>query len=578
MEHRTTPHHTARTARRWIVTTTLAVTTAVSAVALPTGATASAAPATRSERDGGHRRDETVSTPAATLPLGSMYHVVDQIGARDLWEDGITGKGVNVAIVDTGISPVPALMDGDKVVAAVDLSAEAAIPQATFVDTYGHGTHMAGIIAGRDPGADPAESAEHPETFLGVAPDAGIVSVKVGDNSGSADISQVIAGIDWVVDHADQLDIGVLNLSYSSGSSLPYTTDPLTFALERAWRAGIVVVVAAGNDGRDSHVLASPAIDPYVIAVSAVEASNSGRSGRLTFTVPEWMSSGDGIRNPDVSAPGAHIDSLRAPLSRVDAEHPEGYVSETLFRGSGSSQAAAVVAGAAALLLDADPTLTPDQVKALLASNTRNAQPRNPLYSGAGVIQVDDAVEAIRDDEHDDDALASVQTFPASDGSGSLEAARGPVHMVVDGEPVVGEVTVLGAPWEGTRWTGTRWTDGTWDGTRWTGGTWMGTRWTMATWTGTRWTGTRWTDVLWDGTRWTGVRWTGTRWTADEWTGSSWTGTRWTGTRWTDASWTAVEWDGTRWTGVRWTGTRWTGTRWTGTRWTGTRWTVGGWT
>ena len=572
MEHRTTP----RTARRWILTT-LTVAAIASAVAVVPAA-ASAAPSTRS--DGESARHETRpdrTTDASGLPLGSMYHVVDQIGARDLWEDGITGAGVNVAVVDTGISPVPALMDGDKVVAAVDLSAEAGVAQATFVDTYGHGTHMAGIIAGRDPGADPAESADHPEKFLGVAPDAGIVSVKVGDNSGSADISQVIAGVDWVVDHAEQLDIGVLNLSYSSGSSLPYTTDPLTFALERAWRAGIVVVVAAGNDGRESHVLASPAIDPFVIAVSAVEATRSGRSGRLAFTVPEWMSSGDGVRNPDVSAPGAHIDSLRAPLSRVDAEHPEGYVSETLFRGSGSSQAAAVVAGAAALLLDADPTLRPDQVKALLVGHTRNAQPRNPLYSGAGVVQVDEAVEALAEGEADE-ALEAVQTFALSDGSGSLEAARGPVHMVVDGEPVVGEVTVLGTPWEGTRWTGTRWTEGTWDGTRWTGGSWMGTRWTMATWTGTRWTGTRWTDVLWSGTRWTGVRWTGTRWTSDAWDGASWTGTRWTGTRWTDASWTSVEWDGTRWTGVRWTGTRWTGTRWTGTRWTGVRWTVGAWT
>ena len=502
--------------------------------------------------------------PGAGLPLGSMYHVVDQIGARALWEDGITGKGVNIALIDTGVAPVPSLMNGDKVIAAVDLSAEAGVPQATYLDTFGHGTHMAGIIAGKSPGADPATAAAHPEWFLGVAPDAGLVSVKVGDNSGAADITQVIAGVDWVVDHAAELNIRVLNLSYASGSSLPYTSDPLTYALERAWRAGIVVVVAAGNDGRQSKVLASPAIDPFVISVAAVEATDD-----TTFVVPKWMSSGDGVRNPDVSAPGAHIDSLRDPLSRVDIEHPEGYVSDTLFRGSGSSQAAAVVTGSAALLLQARPDLTPDQLKALLEKNTVNAKPKNERFSGVGVIQLDNLIGL--------KATKKVQTFAPSDGSGSLEAARGAVHMVVDGHVVVGEYTVLGTPWNGTRWTGTRWTDGTWDGTRWTGGTWMGTRWTNATWTGTRWT-----DLVWSGTRWTGTRWTGTRWTADAWTGSSWTGTRWTGTRWTDDSWAGAVWDGTRWTGTRWTGTRWTGTRWTGTRWTnegwdGTRWTDTGW-
>ncbi len=508
----------------------------------------SAVPATQASADG-HSSDHSTKPTKVELPLGSMYHVVDQIGARAMWEHGYTGEGINVALIDTGFAPVPELLDDGKIIAAVDLSAEAGVPEARYVDNYGHGTHMAGIIAGSTPGADPATAKRHPEWFMGVAPDAGIVSVKVGDNTGGTDISQVIAGVDWVTDHAAELDIKVLNLSYASGSSLPYTTDPLTFALERAWHAGIVVVVAAGNDGRNSHVLSSPAIDPYVIAVGAVEAKSD-----TSFKVPRWASSGDGVRNADLAAPGAHIDSLRAPLSRVDIEHPEGYVSDTLFRGSGSSQAAAVVTGAAALLLDARPGLTPDQVKAMLSANTVNASPRNPIYSGAGVIQVDDAARM--------KAPKSTQHWPTSDGSGSLEAARGDIHLVIDGVPVVGEVTAIGSAWDGTRWTGTRWTDGTWDGTRWTDGTWMGTRWTDGTWSGTRWTGTRWTDSLWNGTRWTGTRWTGTRWTADAWSGDSWTGTRWTGTRWTDDSWAGATWDGTRWTGTRWTGTRWTVAIW----------------
>ncbi|MEI7547387.1 MAG: S8 family serine peptidase, partial [Actinomycetota bacterium] len=172
----------------------------------------------------------TVSAPSTVLAqdggskqaLGSMFRVVNQIGARELWKHGITGQGINVAVIDTGVAPVAELRSADKVVAVADLSAEAAVPEATYLDTYGHGTHIAGIIAGKTPGADPAQAAQHPEWFMGVAPDAGIVSVKVADNTGAADISQVIAGVDWVVDHAATLHIRVLNLSYTSHSPLPY--------------------------------------------------------------------------------------------------------------------------------------------------------------------------------------------------------------------------------------------------------------------------------------------------------------------------------------------------------------------
>ena len=465
------------------------------------------------------RHVEAPATAAADLPLGSMYRVVDQIGARALWQQGIDGSGVNVAVIDTGVAPVEAL--AQQVVAVVDLSNEAGVAEARFIDTYGHGTHMAGIVAGATPGADPAQAAAHPEWFMGVAPRAGIVSVKVADNTGAVDITQVIAGVDWVTDHAAELNIKVLNLSYSSGSTLPYATDPLAYAVERAWRSGIVVVVAAGNDGRQERHLSSPAIDPWVLSVAGAEALTADK-----FIVPNWATSGDTARNPDVSAPGAHIDSLRAPRSRVDIEHPEGYVSDTLFRGSGSSQAAAVTSGAAALLLDARPGLTPDQVKALLISSADATRftPALAQFSGAGLIRVDVAAGL--------PTPTAAQSWPLSDGSAPLSAARVGGDTDLLGRPIIGETTVLGTPWAGTRWTGTRWTGGSWDGTRWTGGEWMGTRWTDSSWTGTRWTGTRWT-----GTRWTDSSWTGTRWTDSSWTGTRWTGTSWTGTRWTGGGW-----------------------------------------
>jgi serine protease AprX len=469
----------------------------------------------------------TTAIDPASLPLGSMYHVVDQIGARTLWERGITGEGVNVAVVDSGVAVVAALTGADKVVAMADFSAEAGVPQASYVDTFGHGTHMSGIIAGRDPGADPALSRQHPEWFLGVAPDAGLISIKAGDNTGAVDVSQMIAGIDWVTEHSAELNIRVLNLSFSSDSAQTYLTDPLTFAVERAWKAGIVVVVAAGNDGLGQLRVGVPANDPFVIAVGGVEAVAGGR-----YTIPDWATNGNELRNPDVGAPGAHIDSLRAPGSRIDVDYPDGRVSDTLFRGSGSSQAAAVTSGAVALLLQAQPSLTPDQVKAKLKRSADSAAVPfgSAVYAGNGFLRIDRAVDA-------SSTFSSQLHLPAT-GMGSLDAARGTLpRLGLLGVPIVGEITVLGSPWLGSAWTGTRWTGGMWDGTRWTGAAWMGTRWTDGAWAGTRWTGTRWTGVEWAGTRWTGEAWTSSSWTGTRWTGTEWTGTRWTGTRWTNTSW-----------------------------------------
>ena len=146
--------------------------------------------------------DGPASTSVAHDPSpGSMESVVDQIGARELWAAGVTGAGVNVALIDTGIAPVPALTGPGKIVATVDLSAERDDPTLAGRDGFGHGTHLAGIIAGRD-----AE-------FRGVAPDAGIVSVKVAGRDGAVTQERMIAAVDWVVANADVLGIRVLTVA-----------------------------------------------------------------------------------------------------------------------------------------------------------------------------------------------------------------------------------------------------------------------------------------------------------------------------------------------------------------------------
>jgi serine protease AprX len=482
--------------------------------------------------DDGPRGD----TVAPDRSPGSMYSVVDQIGARELWDAGITGTGVNVAIIDTGIAPVPALTDPGKVVAAVDFSDERNDPALAGRDGFGHGTHLAGIIAGRD-----AE-------FLGVAPNAGIVSVKVAGRDGAVSQAQMVAAVDWVVANADALQIDVLTVAFDSGLGTSHDTDPLAAALDRAWDAGIVVVTAAGNRGPDAAGLDSPASDPRLIAVGGVEATTTG------FTVPEWASSGDGMRNPDVAAPGAHIRSLRAPGSTADTEHPEGFVDDARFLGSGSSQSAAVTAGAVALLLSAHPELSPDEVKQVLVASATPVDASATIV-GAGVL----------------DIAAAAEATPADATPGV------PAASAVDTK-IVADPSWTGSSWTGSSWTGSSWTGSSWTGSSWTGSSWTGSSWTGSSWTGSSWTGSSWTGSSWTGSSWTGSSWTGSSWTGSSWTGSSWTGSSWTGSSWTGSSWTGSSWTGSSWTGSSWTGSSWTGSSWTGSSWTGSSWTGSSWT
>jgi hypothetical protein len=465
-------------------------------------------------------------------PGGSALRKVAQEleAASEMWIRGWTGGGIDVAVIDSGVVPVNGLRTANKVVHGPDLSFESQDQELRHQDTYGHGTHMSGIIAGRDDRM-PGTLEEARSTFVGVAPGARIVSVKVADASGATDVTQVLAAIDWVIANrrAGGLNIRVLNLSFGTDSVQDYRLDPLSYAAEVAWRHGIVVVAAAGNRGTGSGRLTDPAYNPFVLAVGA--ADGHGTHDVNDDTIPAFSSHGDGVRNPDLVAPGTSVVSLRSPGSRLDTEHPEGRVAERFFRGSGTSQAAAVVSGAIALLLEARPNLTPDQVKLLVMSSIRRLPAADPKAQGTGMIDLK-LIQRFPTPT----VVASRQLFTPATGLGSLDAARGSVDLVdgTDGTVLAGEYDIFGTAWTPGTWTvasaaGTAFTNGTWNGTRWAGTAWSGTRWAGTTWAGTRWAGTRWAGDDWSAATWTGTRWAGTRWAGTRWAGSTWSGTRWAG-------------------------------------------------
>jgi serine protease AprX len=351
-----------------------------------------------------------------------------------------------------------------------------------------------------------------------------VVSVKLADASGATDVSQVIAGIDWVVQHRNRngLNIRVLNLSFGTDGVQSYLVDPLTYAAEVAWRKGIVVVVSAGNEGYGSAKLNNPAYDPHVLAVGG--ADGAGTYDYKDDTIQSWSSRGDGTRNPDLVAPGASILSLRDPGSTIDSEHPTARVATRFFKGTGTSQSAAVVSGAAALVIQQRPTITPDQVKRLLTNGAQRLQRADPVAQGRGMMDL----KFVRD-QPTPSATAARQPFAFSTGTGSLEASRGTVHSENEaGASLAGEADAFGGSWDGRRWSGQAWT-----GTTWTGGSWSGTSFAGGSWNGRLWSGRRWSSGSWTGRRWSGDSWTAGTWSGRRWSGSAWSGRRWSGGGWT---------------------------------------------
>ena len=505
-----------------------AVTAAVlpAALALPLGAppaaagagTTGGAPSSGSPWAG----SEWMSSTATSSGYGTtLADVRTMIGASTGTAATLTGAGVGVAMIDTGVAPVPGI-PAAQLVNGPDLSFESQSPALRYLDTYGHGTHMAGIIIANDTATG----------TKGLAPKAKLTSLKLGTATGAVDVSQVIAAVDWVVEnrnHDPANPIRVLNLAYGSGGDPSTWSDPLQYAVEQAWEAGIVVVVAAGNNGNLSSRLANPATDKYVLSVGAT--ATHGTLAKTDDTLSIFTNLGNSGKQVDVLAPGQSILSLSDPGSYVDTYFPLARSGTTLFRGSGTSQAAAVTSASIALLLQARPSLTPDQVKDIIK---RGTVVPNGLAAKLGLKQVNVA-----------SALSLSPSFNSkqnywqdSNGFGNLDASRGLSRVVSNGVALSGDKTPFG-PFDNVSWKYR-----SKFGDSWKGGVWMGYRLAGDGWTGSSFASKTWAPAVWPGKPWGGaLTWVDPSWTGRFWAGRFWAATTWTGRFWASDDWSSATWE-----------------------------------
>jgi serine protease AprX len=313
-------------------------------------------------------------------PVKALLDVAGKFtGARDVqMEEGLSGEGVTIAVLDTGIHPHPDLIQPDsRIDAFVDFINEESKPY----DDQGHGTHCAGDAAGNGHASE--------GLYTAPAPGARLIGLKVLDKNGGGRLSTVIQGVQWCVENREQHAIRILSMSLGAPAYESHRDDPLCQAVEIAWHHGIAVFVAAGNEGPESGTIGTPGISPTVITVGAVDDRDTEEVSddeKAPFssrgpTVDDWV-------KPDLYAPGTSIVSLSVPGSPLEKQYPESRVGEHYIRLSGTSMATPFCAGVAALLLEANPRLSPNDIKGILMQTARPMAGDDP----AGVIDVKPAV------------------------------------------------------------------------------------------------------------------------------------------------------------------------------------------
>jgi serine protease AprX len=387
--------------------------------------------------------------PDGTVNTANLLNAYNRAVRADmLWAEGYQGSSVTVAVIDSGINYPNDLNEGTprsptRIIGKVDANSSLN----GSGDGYGHGTHVAGIIGGNGTLSN--------FNYVGIAPKVKLVNVKISDSEGMAMESDVVNGLQWVLENRTAYNIRVVNISLNSSMPQSYNTSPLDAACEILWFNGIVVVVSAGNNG--SATLYPPANDPFVITVGATDDKGTASiadDGVTSFSAYGFTESF--LYKPELVAPGKNIVSLSSGRASIlGKEHSTNKVGTSYFRMSGTSMAAPVVSGAVALLLQDEPNLTPDQVKfRLMYTANRNWAGYSPVTAGAGYLDIYAAVKGTT-------TLSANTGFPASQ------------LLTTGSDPITwGSVGWNSVGWNSVGWNSVGWNSVGWNSVGWNSDYW----------------------------------------------------------------------------------------------------------
>jgi serine protease AprX len=404
---------------------------------------------------------------------------------------GYTGAGIGVAVIDSGISQDLDFTSVQKM---------SFNPNSVNVnDVYGHGTHVAGIIAGNG-----SDSGGH---YKGIAPGVNLFGLKISDDAGMAYESDTVEAMQWVFDNRARYNIRVVNLSIQSTVEQSYHDSALDAAAEILWFNGVVVVAAAGNwpEGDFNPIYAAPSNDPFIITVGATTEKGTARvKDDVIASFSAQDETQDFFLKPEIYAPGTDIISVLSKDCNWDVEYPDRVVAnEQYFRISGTSMAAPMVAGAAALLLQAEPNLTPDQVKYRLINAAGEVSKRPYL----------NVYEAL--------------TTPTSES-----ANQGIIpHMLLAKMALI-------AYWANQN--GAETID------------WASVDWDAVNWDAVDWGAVNWNSVNWNAVNWNAVNWNSVNWNAVNWNAVNWNAVNWNSVNWNSVNWNSVNWNSVNWNALYW--------------------------
>jgi len=455
------------------------------------------------------------------------------VGADVAWAQGFRGENVAVAVVDTGISPsghedFKGTNGNSRVIATVETNGM----HSNVTDPLGHGTHVAGSIGGDGDKSD--------GKYLGVAPNVNLISVRVSNDQGGATLSDLVAGLEWVYNNSSRYNIKVVNLSLHSSVSESYLTSPLSGAVEALWLRGVMVVVAAGNQGA-GNVDFPPANNPFVLTVGAIndEGTTTFGDDRLaTFT--SRGTTQDGFAKPEVYAPGVGIVAVAETngLLYKDLEDTSNIIEadDKYLRLSGTSMAAGVMSGAAALAFQAHPTWTPGQVKCTVMSLKR------VTIDGLAVPQIGKVTSAATP------TCDSTASAAHSQGYGEMLKAGVVAWIAAQPDPTQAAASIGFSPVSAITSTGTLSID-------------------SVKWDAIKWSAIKWDAIKWDAIKWDAIKWDAIKWSAIKWSEFDHSGVNFLAIKWSAIKWSAIKWDAIKWSAIKWSTLEFDAIKWSAVKW-----------